>query len=145
MIIMSFNNKQPYKEKSYSENINDVQINKPEIQQIIIKHYGGRSLNDSIVYVINNKSFEFHVYSKNKEKSSSKVKELEEGIFLNLTKKLDLSDFKKITNGKSFQATDGYDTEIRILTKNEIISKTNGFGNKNWVLITSFKNSFNYN
>lgn len=82
---------------------------------------------------------------KNKEKSSSKVKELEEGIFLNLTKKLDLSDFKEITNGKSFQATDGYDTEIRILTKNEIISKTNGFGNKNWVLITSFKNSFNYN
>ena len=101
MIIMSFNNKQPYKEKSYSENINDVQINKPEIQQIIIKHYGGRSLNDSIVYVINNKSFEFHVYSKNKEKLSSKVKELEEGIFLNLTKKLDLSDLKKITNGKS--------------------------------------------
>lgn len=68
MIIMSFNNKQPYKEKSYSENINDVQINKPEIQQIIIKHYGGRSLNDSIVYVINNKSFEFHVYSKKQRK-----------------------------------------------------------------------------
>lgn len=138
IIILSCNNKQSDIEKTYSENIKEIQINKPEIKQIIIKHYGGRSLNDSIVYLINNKGFEFHVYSKNKEKSSSKVKELEEGIFNDLINKIDLSDFKEITSGKSFQVTDGYDTEIRILTKNEIISKTNGFGNKNWDEIYKF-------
>ncbi len=145
LFITSCNNKQLDLEKTHSENIQKIQIDKPEIEQIIIKHFGGRSLNDSIVYLINNKGFEFHIYSKNKEKSSSKIKELEEGIFTDLTNKIDLSNFKEITNGKSFQETDGYDTEIKIITKSDTISKINGFKNENWDLITIFINSLNYN
>lgn len=145
LFITSCNNKQLDLEKTRSENIQKNHIDKPEIEQIIIKHFGGRSLNDSIVYLINNKGFEFHIYSKNKEKSSSKIKELEEGIFTDLTNKIDLSNFKEITNGKSFQETDGYDTEIKIITKSDTISKINGFKNENWDLITIFINSLNYN
>lgn len=145
IITTSCHKTQPELLKNQSENSIKSKIQKTEIEQIIIKHFGGRSFNDSIVYLINNNGFEFHVYSKNKEKSSSKVKELEEGIFTYLTNKIDLSDFKEIKNGKSFQETDGYDTEIRIITKSDTISKINGFKNQNWDIIYNFFTEFQYN
>lgn len=117
----------------------------PEIQEITIKYFGGRSINDSTVYSIKKSSFEFHIYNKDKSKTSSKLKKIDENTFNNLIHSINLTEFKNIKNGKTFQATGGNDTEIRIQTKDETISKINGFGNQNWNLIINFFNSFDYN
>ncbi|WP_177765574.1 hypothetical protein [Flavobacterium sp. I3-2] len=130
---------------SINKNKTEIKNQTPEIQEITIKYFGGRSINDSTVYSIKKSSFEFHIYHKDKSKSSNILKKIDENTFNNLINSINLTEFKNIKNGKSFQETDGNDTEIRIKTKDETISKSNGFGNQNWDLIINFFNSFEYN
>ena len=56
----------------------------------------------------------------------------------NFINKIDLENFKKGVNGKSTQPMDGVDTEIKIKTNNEEISKINADPNKTWVYILGF-------
>lgn len=56
----------------------------------------------------------------------------------NFIYQINLVDFKKATNGKSMLPVDGADTEIKIKTNNEEISKVNADPNKTWVYILGF-------
>lgn len=105
---------------------------KPEITEVSISIFGGRSTIQSRTYVITKDSVFYdliaHDSIKNVKKSfANKAQDWEA-----LLKSIDVEKFKNTKNGHSYQETDGSDTQITITTTKEKISKLNVEKEESW-------------
>lgn len=105
---------------------------KDGINSISVRTYGG-DMGVSETYVITKDSVHYDYYlaaDTTKNKATSSVNTLEK--WDSLLGKVNIDAFNGLTNGRSYLAVDGTDTDIVIITENGEFMKTNGAGNNAW-------------
>ena len=103
------------------------------IKQVSISTFGGRSTTVSETYIFTKDSIHYRYYAHDTTRNNIKSYLNKVENWKGLVENINLGKFKTIENGKSYQETDGNDTEISITTDNgKEYHKINGDENIIW-------------